>query len=66
MNRRRFGLLAGGVAAIRPLPAAPAGMRRLKITRVNTVEVRGVSTGKGLVLPWNASSGWCFSAIRLK
>jgi D-galactarolactone cycloisomerase len=56
MNRRRFGLLAGGAAAIRPLPAAPAGTRRLKITRVNTVEVRGVPTGKGLVLPWASSA----------
>src|ERR1017187_4570221 len=53
MNRRQFGLLAGvaGAGAFAS-PTTPAGMKRLKITRVRTVEVRDVTTGKGLVLPW--------------
>ncbi len=55
MTRRDFAALscfAGGAAAA---PASPQGVKRLKITGVKTVEIRGVSTGKGLVLPWDAS-----------
>jgi len=33
----------------------PTGTKKLRITRVRTVEVHGVPTGKGLVLPWDAS-----------
>ena len=50
VNRREFGLLSGAMMAA---PGAPAGVKKLKITRVRTVEVRGVVTGKGLVLPWD-------------
>ena len=32
----------------------PNGVKRLRITKVHTVEVRGVPAGKGLVLPWDA------------
>ena len=32
----------------------PSGVKRLRITKVHTVEVRGVPAGKGLVLPWDA------------
>ena len=43
--------LAGGSA----VPAAqPKGVRKLRITKVHTVEVRNVPAGKGLVLPWDA------------
>lgn len=51
MNRRQFALF--GAAAPFAAPARPAGVKPLRITRVNTVEVRGVVTGKGLVLPWD-------------
>jgi D-galactarolactone cycloisomerase len=34
--------------------AQPGGVKRLRITKVHTVEVRGVPAGKGLVLPWDA------------
>ena len=34
--------------------AQPHGMKKLRITKVHTVEVRGVPAGKGLVLPWDA------------
>jgi len=50
MDRRQFGLM--GAAALGS-PARPAGMKALRITRIHTVEVRGVVTGKGLVLPWD-------------
>ena len=40
-------------AAALATPARPAGMKALRITGVRTVEVRGVLTGKGLVLPWD-------------
>jgi D-galactarolactone cycloisomerase len=55
MNRREFGWLAGGAAAAAAFsaPSPPAGVKKLKITRVRTVEVRDVVTGKGLVLPWD-------------
>lgn len=33
--------------------ARPAGVKTLRIARVNTVEVRDIPTGKGLVLPWD-------------
>ena len=43
--------LAGGSAA----PAAqPNGVKKLRITKVRTVEIRNVPAGKGLVLPWDA------------
>ena len=43
--------LAGGSA----VPAAqPKGVRKLRITKAHTVEVRNVPAGKGLVLPWDA------------
>jgi L-alanine-DL-glutamate epimerase-like enolase superfamily enzyme len=43
--------LAGGSAA----PAAqPKGVKRLRITKVHTVEIRNVPAGQGLVLPWDA------------
>ena len=57
-------LLAGGAAAGSALwatgspvvasAAAASGGPKVRITRVNTVEVREVPTGKGLVLPWDA------------
>jgi len=54
MKRRQF-LTGGGLAApvLAAAPAKPAGIGKLRITRVHTVEVRGVPTGKGLVLPWD-------------
>jgi L-alanine-DL-glutamate epimerase-like enolase superfamily enzyme len=52
MNRRQFALLGGGLAGAPLLPAMPAGTGKLRITRVNTVEVRNIEAGKGLVLPW--------------
>ncbi len=33
--------------------ARPIDVKKLRITKVHTVEVRGVTTGKGLVLPWD-------------
>jgi D-galactarolactone cycloisomerase len=55
MNRRQFSFLAAGTAACGPLavPARPAGMAPMRITKVKTVEVRGIATGKGLVLPFD-------------
>ena len=44
-------LVAGGEAAL----ARPAGIKPLRISKVRTVEVRGVPTGKGLILPWDPS-----------
>lgn len=52
MNRREFSLLSGSIAGAPLLPAMAAPAGKLRITRVHTVEVRGVTTGKGLVLPW--------------
>ena len=52
MNRRQFALTGGGLLSSPLFPAALAGTGKLTITRVQTTEVRGVSTGKGLVLPW--------------
>ena len=50
MNRRQFGLLSSLAAAgVPPLRAA----RPLKITKIRSIEVRDVPTGKGLVLPWD-------------
>lgn len=42
-----------GAAGLLAVPARPAGVKPLRITRVRTVEVRDVITGKGLVLPWD-------------
>ena len=54
MNRRQFGLLSGAAAGgALVTPASPAGVKKLRITRVKTVEVRDIVTGKGLVLPWD-------------
>jgi len=53
MNRRQFGLAGAAAAASLPYPVLPAGTKPLRITRVKTVEVRDVPTGKGLVLPWD-------------
>ncbi len=55
MNRRQFSVLAAGTALSGPLavPARPAGTAPMRITKVKTVEVRGVVSGKGLVLPWD-------------
>jgi len=54
MNRRQFGLLSGAAAAgALVTPASPAGVKKLRISRVRTVEVRDIVTGKGLVLPWD-------------
>src|ERR1035437_7474321 len=50
----QFGLLSGAAAAgALATPASPAGVKKIKITRVHTIEVRDIATGKGLVLPWN-------------
>lgn len=45
-----FALAAGSTARA----AQPNGVKKLRITKVHTVEVRGVPAGKGLVLPWDA------------
>ena len=46
-------LLLSGVPSVSfPAEAVSAG-QKVRITRVNTVEVRDVPTGKGLVLPWD-------------
>jgi len=51
MTRRS---LMCSLAAGLPAPARPRGSGAIRITKVKTVEVRGVPTGKGLVLPWDA------------
>jgi L-alanine-DL-glutamate epimerase-like enolase superfamily enzyme len=43
--------LAGGSAES---AAQPKGVKKLRITKVHTVEIRNVPAGKGLVLPWDA------------
>jgi L-alanine-DL-glutamate epimerase-like enolase superfamily enzyme len=55
MTRRQFALTSVGTAAMvgRATLALGAGAKPLKITRVQTTEVRDVPTGKGLVLPWD-------------
>jgi L-alanine-DL-glutamate epimerase-like enolase superfamily enzyme len=52
MRRREFTILGALAAACRG-PERPRGVRPLRITAVKTVEVRGVATGKGLLLPWD-------------
>jgi L-alanine-DL-glutamate epimerase-like enolase superfamily enzyme len=52
MRRREFTIFGALAAACRG-PERPRGARPLRITAVKTVEVRGVATGKGLVLPWD-------------
>jgi D-galactarolactone cycloisomerase len=54
MKRREFTLsaLVGGAVAC-STPSRPAGSGKLRITRVSSIEVRNVPTGKGLVLPWD-------------
>jgi L-alanine-DL-glutamate epimerase-like enolase superfamily enzyme len=44
---------AAAAGAARAEVAQPRGVKELRITGVRTVEVRGVPTGKGLVLPWD-------------
>jgi L-alanine-DL-glutamate epimerase-like enolase superfamily enzyme len=55
MTRRQFGQRGGALAAGAVL--APSGLcaavGKLRITRLHTLEVRDVPTGKGLVLPWD-------------
>lgn len=53
MRRREFTVF-GALAASCRAPERPRGVKPLRITAVKTVEVRGVPTGKGLVLPWDA------------
>ena len=55
MNRRQFSLLAAATASSVPLatPARPAGVGPIRITKIRVAEVRGIITGKGLVLPWD-------------
>jgi D-galactarolactone cycloisomerase len=52
MNRRQFGITSAAAAAL-ALPAQLRTAKPPKITRIQTVEVRDVPTGKGLVLPWD-------------
>lgn len=60
-SRRRF--VTTAVAALPALTVAgcaraeivrPSGVKKLRITGVRAVEVRGVPNGKGLVLPWDS------------
>jgi L-alanine-DL-glutamate epimerase-like enolase superfamily enzyme len=61
ISRRKF-LATAAVASpalavvhtARASVARPGDIKKLRITRVHTVEVRGVTTGKGLVLPWDS------------
>src|ERR1700675_266129 len=54
MNRREFGLLSGALSEMAAFGVPPPPrVKKLKITSVRTVEVRGIITGKGLVLPWD-------------
>lgn len=57
MTISRRELLAGASAAaalpLAAVPSTPAGIKPLRIARINVVEVRNVVTGKGLVLPWD-------------
>ncbi|HYW46825.1 MAG TPA: hypothetical protein VE959_28420 [Bryobacteraceae bacterium] len=56
MTRRQFGLLSGAAATgALATPASPAGVKKLKITRVRTVEVRDIVTGH---------TAWCFPGTR--
>jgi L-alanine-DL-glutamate epimerase-like enolase superfamily enzyme len=62
VSRRDF-LAAAGVATgalasagqARAEIARPRGVKSLRITKVQTIEVRRVPTGKGLVLPWDVT-----------
>lgn len=48
--------MTAALAAPSPgVPQPPRGIRRLKITKVRVVEVRGIPTGKGLVMGFNMS-----------
>lgn len=60
ISRREFLAVAAlpavaGTGMTRVEIARPRGVKRLRITGVRTVEVRRVTTGKGLVLPWDAT-----------
>lgn len=50
MNRRQFGLLSAAAAV--PVSLA-RGAKPLKITKIRSIEIRNVPTGKGLILPWD-------------
>ena len=54
-TRREFmaAALAAGLADVSRGAAGKPSGEKIRITRVNTVEVRGVPTGHGLVLPWD-------------
>ncbi|MEK7996560.1 MAG: hypothetical protein AAB403_22390, partial [Planctomycetota bacterium] len=54
-TRREFmaAALAAGLPDVSREAAARADGAKVRITRINTVEVRGVPTGHGLVLPWD-------------
>jgi L-alanine-DL-glutamate epimerase-like enolase superfamily enzyme len=55
MNRRKFSSVAAAsaLAGAFAVPARPAGTAPMRITRVKVAEVRGIASGKGLVLPWD-------------
>ena len=55
-TRREFitAALAAGLPEVSCGAAARANGAKVRITRINTVEVRGVPTGHGLVLPWDS------------
>lgn len=52
MNRRQFALACSAPAAFSAAPQLGKS-GPIRITRIHTVEVRDVPTGKGLVLPWD-------------
>ncbi|MBS1825505.1 MAG: hypothetical protein JST93_09310 [Acidobacteria bacterium] len=51
MHRRHFAALAAAAVIVPPTPLRAA--KPLKITKITATEVRGIVTGKGLVLPWD-------------
>ncbi len=60
ISRRKFIAAGAAASALSTTPgnlsgavAKPTGITKIRITRVNTVEARGIPTGKGLVLPWD-------------
>jgi D-galactarolactone cycloisomerase len=46
-------LFTAGLPVARCAAGAASAGQKVRISRVNTIEVRGVPTGKGLVLPWD-------------
>src|SRR5437899_11164919 len=56
ISRRQFACVSAALAAPAPgIPQSPRGIRKLRITKVRVVEVRGIPTGKGLVMGFNLS-----------